>query len=90
MKRALRFVAISLLATAGFSTLRAQTNPKEGVIRRRLEDGREFDIHERYFETSDILTLATEAGFQASIRYVGSAFLAATLCPSTSQLFTAS
>jgi len=31
MKRALRFVAISLLATAGFSTLRAQTNPLVGT-----------------------------------------------------------
>jgi hypothetical protein len=68
-----------ILLDSLWSAVRAQTAPKEGAVRRRLNDGREFDVYKRYFEVDDLCALAAEAGFHADIQYVGKAFLAATL-----------
>ena len=66
-----------------WTPLRAETAQKEGAVRRRLNDGREFDIYKRYFDAGDILALAKTSGFHAEIEYVGTAFIAATLRTST-------
>ena len=61
-----------------WSTERAAAKPKAGVVRRTLNDGREFEIYKRYFDESDVAELAHRHGFRAELRYVGRPFLAFT------------
>jgi SAM-dependent methyltransferase len=57
---------------------RAQSKPKEAVIRRTSTNGRSFDVYKRYFDAQDMTQMATRHGFNATVAYAGRAFIAAT------------
>ena len=78
VRAALRPQGTLVVLDSKWSTERAATKPKAGVIRRTLNDGREFEIYKRYFDESDITDLGDKYGFRADIRYVGRPFIAFT------------
>lgn len=57
---------------------RAQSKPKEAIVRRSSKDGRRFDVYKRHFEASDILEMTERYGFRATVLHAGRAFIAAT------------
>jgi ubiquinone/menaquinone biosynthesis C-methylase UbiE len=55
---------------------RASTRRKAGRQRRKLSDGREFDIYKSYFDDGDVRRMAEQYGLNARVEYKGPAFMA--------------
>jgi len=55
---------------------RAKTRPKEGPHVRRLNDGREFEIYKRYFETQDVADFQKRYGLECKVEHIGRVFIA--------------
>lgn len=60
-----------------WNTQRAQSKPKEAIVRRSSKDGRRFDVYKRYFDASDIVETTERYGFRATVLHAGRAFIAA-------------
>jgi SAM-dependent methyltransferase len=56
---------------------RAQSKPKEAIVRRSSKDGRRFDVFKRYFDASDLVEMTERYGFRTTVLYAGRAFIAA-------------
>ncbi|HVY31558.1 MAG TPA: class I SAM-dependent methyltransferase [Polyangiaceae bacterium] len=56
---------------------RAQSKPKESVVRRSSTDGRSFDVYKRFFDADDMTQMAARYGLVATVAYAGRAFIAA-------------
>ncbi|MBN1160697.1 MAG: class I SAM-dependent methyltransferase [Dehalococcoidales bacterium] len=52
----------------------AMGREKEGVTKRSLKDGHEFNIYKRYFDKPDLRTLADKYSFKLDIIYWGKVF----------------
>lgn len=68
-----------LVVDSIWNALRAQSKPKEAVVRRIVKDGRVFDVYKRFFDASDIAQMAEKYGFRATVQHAGRAFIAATI-----------
>ena len=66
-----------LILDSAWSPERARFNAKAERQERRLNDGRRFQIHKRYFDQRDLSDWANKYDVTISIEYFGTAFFAA-------------
>lgn len=81
IRRALRRGAKIVILDSIWNAQRAQSKPKEAVVRRASRDGRRFSVYKRYFDASDIVETTERYGFRATVLYAGRAFIAASATP---------
>ena len=55
---------------------RAKTRDKEGRHLRKLNDGREFEIHKKYFEAHDVADIRERYGLECKVEHIGRVFIA--------------
>lgn len=77
LKRLLKSKAEVLWIDGAWSPTRAAHREKEGVQRRSLNNGQEFDIFKKYFDESDIRKLIDKYQFNLASLYMGDVFFAA-------------
>lgn len=59
-----------------WTKVRARDHNKEGIMERRLNDGRTFKIYKRYFDTGDLSTLLESYGITMKNEFFGNSFTA--------------
>ncbi|MFW9980239.1 MAG: class I SAM-dependent methyltransferase [Candidatus Thorarchaeota archaeon] len=72
-----------MIIDSSWSGERQQYREKEGLQKRRLDDGREFSIFKRYFAMGELDQLLSSFGFIVKRSYFGRAFLALVLVNSS-------
>jgi SAM-dependent methyltransferase len=85
VRRACRKGGTVVVFDSIWSTARQANGDKSGTHRRRLKDGREFDIYKRYFAPEDLTDFRRRYGISLEIDYAAEAYIAAsgTLTSST-------
>ncbi len=65
-----------MLIDSSWSKTRQIYREKEGFQKRKLDDGREFSIFKKYFESDELSQIVISRGFTVIHQYFGDAFLA--------------
>jgi ubiquinone/menaquinone biosynthesis C-methylase UbiE len=77
LRRILRPDAKFVLIDSIWTDERKDVRRRSGLQKRRLNDGREFEIYKRYFTEQDLMTLASDIGMNLDVVHAGRAFIAA-------------
>ena len=55
-----------------------KSRPKEGTAKRKLNDGRQYEIYKRYFESADLERMSTAYGMKFTMHHEGELYFAFT------------
>lgn len=68
-----------LVIDSVWSDERKPVREKEGMQKRRLNDGSEFEIFKKYFAPKEVASIGNGSGFKSKIEYFGKAMFVASL-----------
>jgi ubiquinone/menaquinone biosynthesis C-methylase UbiE len=77
LRRTCRPGATVVIFESHWSAARQRIRDKAGPQRRRLKDGRQFDIYKRYFDEQDLAAFGARFGLPLEIVHEGQAYIAA-------------